>query len=199
MAKKCPAINGGSMSDISFLLLTFFLLTSSIDTDLGIARRLPPPLPPNAPKPEIHERNVFKVGINFRDEIRVQGANVEVQDLREQCKEFLSNPSGDVHKSEQVMKEIEGLGNVQISKGVISLKNDRGTSYEMYIKVQNELTAAVHELRDELSQERFGARFDDLKTDVQKEAIQKAIPVSISEAEPVNNNMTANTTNTGGK
>ena len=67
MAKKSPTINGGSMSDISFLLLTFFLLTSSINTDLGIARKLPPPLPPDAPKPEIHDRNVFKVAVNFRD------------------------------------------------------------------------------------------------------------------------------------
>ena len=75
------------------------------------------------------------------------------------------------------------MGKVPVSKGVVSLKNDRGTSYEMYIKVQNELTAAFHELRDEMAREYFGAKFDDLKGDQQK-AIQEAIPVSISEAEP---------------
>lgn len=184
MAKKSPTINGGSMSDISFLLLTFFLLTSSINTDLGIARKLPPPLPPDAPKPEIHDRNVFKVAVNFRDELQVQGARVDIADLRSMAKEFLANPANDPKKSEKKIEDIEGLGSVPVSKGVVSLRNDRGTSYEMYVKVQNELTAAFHELRNELSQERFGIKFDDLKKDAQIEAIQKAIPLTISEAEP---------------
>ncbi|MDE5574984.1 MAG: biopolymer transporter ExbD [Bacteroidales bacterium] len=184
MAKKSPTINGGSMSDISFLLLTFFLLTSSINTDLGIARKLPPPLPPDAPKPEIHDRNVFKVAVNFRDELQVQGARVDIADLRDMAKEFLANPANDPKKSEKKIEDIEGLGSVPVSKGVVSLRNDRGTSYEMYVKVQNELTAAFHELRNELSQERFGIKFDDLKKDAQIEAIQKAIPLTISEAEP---------------
>lgn len=172
------------MSDISFLLLTFFLLTSSINTDLGIARKLPPPLPPDAPKPEIHDRNVFKVAVNFRDELQVQGARVDIADLRSMAKEFLANPANDPKKSEKKIEDIEGLGSVPVSKGVVSLRNDRGTSYEMYVKVQNELTAAFHELRNELSQERFGIKFDDLKKDAQIEAIQKAIPLTISEAEP---------------
>lgn len=184
MAKKSPTINGGSMSDISFLLLTFFLLTSSINTDLGIARKLPQPLPPDAPKPEIHDRNVFKVAVNFRDELQVQGARVDIADLRDMAKEFLANPMNDPKKSEKKFEEIEGLGNVPVSKGVVSLRNDRGTSYEMYVKVQNELTAAFHELRDELAQEKFGAKFNDLKRDAQIEAIQKAVPLTISEAEP---------------
>ncbi|MCH5244061.1 MAG: biopolymer transporter ExbD [Lentimicrobiaceae bacterium] len=184
MAKKSPTINGGSMSDISFLLLTFFLLTSSINTDLGIARKLPPPLPPDAPKPEIHDRNVFKVAVNFRDELQVQGARIDIADLRAMAKEFLANPANDPKKSEKKIEEIEGLGTVPVSKGVVSLRNDRGTSYEMYVRVQNELTAAFHELRNDLAQERFGIKFDDLKKDAQIEAIQKAIPLTISEAEP---------------
>lgn len=183
MAKKSPTINGGSMSDISFLLLTFFLLTSSINTDLGISRRLPPPLPPDAPKPEIHQRNVFKVLVSFKDELRVQDQNIDISMLRSMAKEFMSNPANNKNMSEHTTKEIPLLGSVKVSKGVVSLKNDRGTSYEMYIKVQNELTAAFHELRDELSKEHFGLKFDDLRPN-QKEAIQAAIPVSISEAEP---------------
>ena len=184
MAKKSPTINGGSMSDISFLLLTFFLLTSSINTDLGIARKLPPPLPPDAPKPEIHDRNVFKVAVNFRDELQVQGKLADIADLRDMAKEFLANPNSNPKMSEKKMEDIAGLGPVAVSKGVVSLRNDRGTSYEMYVRVQNELTAAFHELRDELSQERFGIRFNDLTKDADIEAIQKAIPLTISEAEP---------------
>ena len=90
MAKKSPTINGGSMSDISFLLLTFFLLTSSMDTDTGIARKLPQMLPPDAPKPEIHDRNVFKVAINFRDELQVQGQLSDLSVLRDMAKDFLA-------------------------------------------------------------------------------------------------------------
>lgn len=171
------------MSDISFLLLTFFLLTSSINTDLGIARKLPPPLPPDAPKPEIHERNVFKVAVNFRDELQVQGKLVDIADLRDMAKEFLANPTGNPKMSETKMEDIDLLGPTPVSKGVVSLRNDRGTTYEMYVMVQNELTAAFHELRDDLAKERFGVKFNDLKP-AQAEAIQKAIPLTISEAEP---------------
>ncbi|MDE6493564.1 MAG: biopolymer transporter ExbD [Bacteroidales bacterium] len=190
MAKKSPTINGGSMSDISFLLLTFFLLTSSIDTDLGIARKLPPPLPPDAPKPEIHDRNVFKVAVNFRDELQVQGKLADVADLRAMAKEFLANPGNDPKKSDKKVKDIELLGSIPVSEGVVSLRNDRGTSYEMYVKVQNELTAAFHELRNELSQEKFGMKFDDLKRENQIAAIQKAVPLTISEAEPTSAGVT---------
>lgn len=183
MAKKCPGINGGSMSDISFLLLTFFLLTSSINTDMGIARRLPPLLPPNAPKPEVHQRNVFNVLVSFKDELRVQGQNVDISMLRDMAKDFMENAVNNPSMSEHTTKEIALLGPVSVSKGVVSLKNDRGTSYEMYIKVQNELTAAFNEMRDEMAKEHFGVKFADLKNS-QKEAIQEAIPVNISEAEP---------------
>jgi biopolymer transport protein ExbD len=185
MVKKSAPINSGSTADISFLLLTFFLLTSSIDTDLGIARRLPPPLPPDAEKPEIRERNIMAVKVNSNDELRVRGENMDITELRRVTKEFLSNPYNDPNKSEQTEKDIPVLGKMMVSKGVISLQNDHSTSYEMYIKVQNELTAAVNELRDVLSKDRFGVKFSDLKNETLKEAIQKAIPVPISEAEPV--------------
>jgi len=78
------------------------------------------------------------------------------------------------------------VGEIPVSLGIISLKNDRGTSYNMYIQVQNELTAAVNELRDELSMQKFGVRFSKLTDDIKIKAIQKAVPVSISEAEPEN-------------
>lgn len=184
MAKRDVEINSGSMADISFLLLTFFLLTSSIDTDLGITRKLPPPPDPNQEVSDVNKRNVFTVLVNKYDGLLVQNRPADISQLRDQAKEFLANPSdrSDLPEKKEIM--IEGLGNYKVSKGVISLQNDRGTSYKMYIQVQNELAAAVNELRNELSKQRFGVAFDKLSDQDQINAISKAIPVSISEAEP---------------
>lgn len=186
MAKKIPEINSGSMADISFLLLTFFLLTSSINTDMGISRKLPPPVNPDEPIIDIRKRNIFIVLVNSNDQLLVNGSLGDVTTLKERTIEFLTNPNNDKNLPEKTIKYIDLLGNTEVSKGVISLQNDRGTSYEMYIKVQNELTAAVNTLRNKLSKEKFGKNFLDLKSDAKREAIQKAIPISISEAEPKN-------------
>jgi biopolymer transport protein ExbD len=186
MAKKTPELNTASMADISFLLLTFFLLTSSIDTDQGITRKLPPPPDPNAKPPDVKERNVLKVLVNKSDRLLVQGKPIDIRDLKLLAKDFLANPSNRTDYPEQEEKTIEGLGTVRISKGIISLKNDRGTSYDMYIQVQNELTAAINELRDEMSMSKYGTKFNDLTNDEYSKAVTKAIPVSISEAEPEN-------------
>lgn len=184
MAKrKTPGLNTSSMADISFLLLTFFLMTSSINTDMGIARKLPPPLPPNADIPEIHKRNVFVVKINSKDMLLFNKEVGDIKDLRERAKEFLANPKNDPELPEKKVKEIPGLGSYEVSKGVISLQNDRGTSYDMYFRVQNELAAAINELRDELAREKFHMGYADIN-DEQRAAIDTAIPVSISEAEP---------------
>lgn len=183
--KKLPALNSSSMSDISFLLLTFFLLTSSINTDLGIQRRLPPPPDPNQKPPEIHERNTFVVLVNMNDALLINGEPGDVNSLKDRAKEFLANPNNLPSLPEKETVDIPLLGKTQVSKGIISLQNDRGTSYDMYVKVQNELTAAVNELRDEMSREKFSRKYVDCN-DEQREAIDKAIPVAISEAEPKN-------------
>ena len=170
MGRKTPGLNTSSMSDISFLLLAFFLLVSNINTDQGIARRLPPPLPPNQEKPpEIKKRNIFVVKINSHDQLLFNGEYGDVRDLKERAKEFLGNPNNDPEMPEKLTQEIPLLGSMQISKGVISL--------------QNELTAAVDEMRNELSQEKFGRKYADL-TEPQADAIDQAIPIAISEAEP---------------
>lgn len=175
------------MADISFLLLTFFLLTSSIDTDQGITRKLPPPLDPNNPPPDIDikERNVLKVLVSKSNALLVQGKFIDIRELKETAKNFLSNPQNREDLPMMDEKDIPGLGKVRVSKGVISLKNDRGTSYETYISVQNELAAAISELRDELSKQKYGVKFNDLDND-KSDAISKAVPVAISEAEPEN-------------
>lgn len=186
MARATQEINAGSMADIAFLLLIFFLVTTTMDVDTGIGRRLPPPLTGDEEPPDIRERNIFAVMINNRDRLLVEGKPGDIRTLRQQTKEFLTNPQDREDMPEMTMRYIPELGNVRIPRNaVISLKNDRGTSYKMYIAVQNELTAAVNELRNELAMERFGRRYEDLTAEAQIRAIQSAIPVPISEAEPV--------------
>lgn len=186
MARETQEINAGSMADIAFLLLIFFLVTTTMDVDTGIGRRLPPPLTGDEEPPDIRERNIFAVMINNRDRLLVEGKPGDIRTLRQQTKEFLTNPQDREDMPEMTMRYIPELGNVRIPRNaVISLKNDRGTSYKMYIAVQNELTAAVNELRNELAMERFGRRYVDLTVETQIRAIQSAIPVPISEAEPV--------------
>ena len=183
MARKTPGLNTGSMSDISFLLLAFFLMVSNINTDMGIARKLPPPLPEDAEAPDVRERNIFVVMVNKDDRLLYNNEYGRIEDLKERAKEFLGNPNNLPNLPEKVPTEIPLLGTVPVSQGVISLRNDRGTSYDMYLQVQNELTAAINEMRDELATTRFGKHFADLNED-QRRAVETAIPVAISEAEP---------------
>lgn len=185
MARMNPEINAGSMADIAFLLLIFFLVTTTMDVDSGILRVLPPPIDPNAPPPPpVRERNVFVVLIDFQDRILVEGQLGNITTLREQTKEFLLNRTNDPNMPEKRMVDIENLGETEVSRGIISLQNDRGTSYEMYIAVQNELAAAINELRNELSRDKFGKRFDELTDEDLIKAIREAVPMAISEAEP---------------
>jgi biopolymer transport protein ExbD len=184
MAKRStPGLNTSSMADISFLLLTFFLMTSSINTDMGISRRLPPPKDPNQVDIDIHKRNIFVVKINSHDALLFDGEIGDIKDLKTRAKDFLGNPNDRENLPEKIEMDIPLLGTYRVSKGVISLQNDRGTSYDMYIQVQNELTAAVNEMRDELSRIKFGKSYNDADKE-QRDAIDKAIPVAISEAEP---------------
>ncbi len=186
MAKKTPELNTASMADISFLLLTFFLLTSSIDTDLGINRLLPPPPNPDEIQDDVkvRKRNMFVVLINTYDQLLVRGKPGNLRTLRREAKEFISNPYNDPNLPEKKRVNIAHIGEYDVSQGIISLQNDRGTSYGMYIKVQNELTAAFNELRDDLSMDKFGTKYEDIRNPDHKEAIRKAIPMKLSEAEP---------------
>jgi biopolymer transport protein ExbD len=185
MARMNPEINAGSMADIAFLLLIFFLVTTTMDVDSGIIRMLPPPIDPNAPPPPpVRERNVFVVLVDQFDRLLVEGQLGRIEDLRAQAKDFLLNPTNDPNMSEKRIRDIENLGEVEVSIGVISLQNDRSTSYEMYISVQNELAAAINEIRNELSREKFGKRFDELTDEALITAIRTAVGMSISEAEP---------------
>lgn len=189
--RKVPEINASSNADIAFLLLIFFLVTTTMSTDKGLSRRLPPPLPPDMEKPDVDvkERNIFTVLVNSRNELLVQGEPVDVRELRKRAKEFIANESNDPKLPEVLPVEIDFAGKtetVMITKNhVISLQNDRGTTYAKYIEVQNELVAAYNELRNQYSMSRFGMSYEELETDMQK-AVQKVYPQKISEAEPKN-------------
>ena len=183
MARKTPEINAGSMADIAFLLLIFFLVTTTMDIDTGITRKLPPPVE-TPDDVDIRDRNVFKVLLSNTDRLMVEDKIGNIALLKDQAKDFILNPTNSEDLPEKREETIDYLGTVYVSKGVISLKNDRGTSYKMYIKVQDELTKAFKELRDELSQQHFGVKFDKLVDENKRKAIQEAIPISVSEAEP---------------
>lgn len=184
--RATPEVNAGSMADIAFLLLIFFLVTTTMNSDAGLQRRLPPwTQEQKAKDQEVNKRNVLMVLVNGRDWLMVNGQRMDVTQLREKVMEFIDNPRNDASLSEKTVKNIAGLGNIEISKGVISLQNDRGTSYKMYMQVQNEIVAAYNVLREKASQEKFGRKYDLLSED-QQEAIKKLYPQQISEANPRN-------------
>lgn len=186
--KKVPGLNTSSTADISFMLLIFFLVTTSMDTDMGLARRLPPPPEKDQEEAEIDvkERNVLNVRLNAAGNLMVNHDFLDIKQLRARAKEFIKNENNLSSLPEKHMKNIELLGQCAVTdKHVISVQTDRGTSYNVYFQVQNELVAAYNELRDELSKARFGKPYAAL-TDEQQVAIRAYYPQKISEAEPKN-------------
>jgi biopolymer transport protein ExbD len=185
MAKKTPAINSSSTADIAFLLLCYFLMTTTMGTQTGLSRRLPPMPDPNqkVEDQKVNRRNIIIVKINSADRILAGSEPIDVSQLKDKIKIFLTNPTDDPNLPVMEPTEIAGLGSRKVSKGVISLQNDRGTSYQAYIAVQNELVKAVNELRDEASMREFGKKFLALDEDGQK-IIKELVPQQISEAEP---------------
>lgn len=181
--KSSPEINAGSMADIAFLLLIFFLVTVTMDVDTGITRKLPPPVV-DEQVINFNQRNIYEVLINSANMLMVEGKPGNLATLKDDTKTFFLNVNNDPNLPEKKLEQIDLMGDVYVSKGVISLKNDRGTSYEIYIKVQNELTRAFQEMRDELSIEKFGTKYDKLVDPRKQDAIQAVIPMAISEAEP---------------
>lgn len=188
MAKKVPQINASSMADISFLLLIFFLVTTSMDVNSGLSRRLPAPVPPDQKVDDmkINKRNLFVVKINSYNQLLVQGQEMNVKQLRAKAKEFIANENEDPNLPVVFTEVIPGLGEVKYTKDhIISVQNDVDTQYQAYLDVQNELVAAYNELREEYSQKRFHRSYADLPEEVQK-LVQKVYSQRISEAEPKN-------------
>jgi biopolymer transport protein ExbD len=188
MAKRqVQEINAGSMADIAFLLLIFFLVTTTMDSDTGLLRRLPPIPDPNMEQPEdqqIKARNILEVKVNKDNLLLVEGDIISFNDLRRITKEFIANEVETLETPEKVDKMIPFFGMVRVSKNaVISLQNDIGTTYGVYLAVQNELLAARDELKDMLSTSTFGMLYDELDEE-RMAAIDDYYSVPISEAEP---------------
>ncbi len=196
-------INAGSMADIAFLLLIFFLVATTMDIDTGISRLLPPiPEEEQDTETDVKERNVLVVLINRDDQLMVEEEVMDLPELREKTIEFFSNPNNDEELPE--MKEIEvdfppgvssrfpdGKARIMVSQGVVSLQNDRSTTYGIYLQVQDVLVAAVNDLRNQFAMEYFGRGYNDFNprnyVDEQiLEGIREVYKMNISEAEPKN-------------
>jgi biopolymer transport protein ExbD len=160
-------------------------MVTTMDKEEGIARQLPP-IPPEDQKvenQEVNRRNIIQVKINSNDRLLAGGVPMDVSQLKDKIKEFMTNPNDDPNLPEKEVKEVKGIGPVPVSKGVISLQNDRGTTYQAYITVQNELVKAINEIRDDFSMRTFGKKYAKLDEE-QQNAVREAVPQRISEAEP---------------
>lgn len=185
MSKRAtPDINAGSMADIAFLLLIFFLVTTTMNVDSGIMRTLPPIADEQEVEIKMKKRNILFVSINARDQILLNLAEpVDLSQIKDRTKKFILNIDGDPELPEVEIQNVEGIGNIRVSKATISLQNTSGTSYDIYVRVQNELTRAYNEIREDYSQRYFGTSYARLDKD-QLKAIRDAVPLRISEAEP---------------
>ncbi len=184
-SKKPEGINASSMADISFLLLIFWLTTTTMVNDKGLQRRLPP-MPDENQKQEdvkVNRRNIIQVKINSQDRIFAAGQIMDITQVKDKVIEFVLNPTNDETMPEKEVKDIKGFGEYPVSKAVVSLQNDRGTSYDAYLRVQNELVKAFNEIRDNFAMKNYGKKYINLDEDKQK-IVREAIPQSISEAEP---------------
>ncbi|MGB3591780.1 MAG: biopolymer transporter ExbD [Nonlabens sp.] len=203
--RSAPEVNAGSMADIAFLLLIFFLVTTTIEVDSGIASKLPPPLPDDAVAPPIKERNVLQVLVNAQDQLQVNKELTELEDLTDLAVAFLDNGGGE---GPEACNYCQGSKDENLSvnpdKAVISLVNDRQASYRMYITVTNELVKAYGILRDREGKRLFGETFTSMEArladwpETEKEApefaelekkikeVRELFPRKLSEAEPQN-------------
>ncbi|CAL65079.1 ExbD/TolR family protein [Christiangramia forsetii] len=200
MAKRsAPEVNAGSMADIAFLLLIFFLVTTTIETDSGISRKLPQWQPEDVEPPVIKQRNIFTVEVNSNNQLLVEEEEMDLSELQEAAVEFLDNGAG---AGDEACSFCQGAkdpaSSVNPQKAIISLMNNRGTEYGTYIAVQNELVAAYNQLRDREAQRMYGMTFTQMEKNYNdpsfngdKEAlkekidiVQDMIPQKLSEAEP---------------
>jgi biopolymer transport protein ExbD len=204
--RENPEINAGSMADIAFLLLIFFLVTTTMNVDSGVSKKLSEKPPEDYVPPIIKEKNIFEVNINRKNDLLVEGERMDINDLKTAAMAFIDNGGGDGTIVDGVPTGpcTYCLGEKSISssdhpnKAIISVQSDRGTEYGTYLKVQNELIRAYSDLRNRLSKERYGIPFPELEESYKDdrnnlelkkkvEDIKKSYPEIISDAEPTSN------------
>lgn len=184
--RKVPGLNSSSTADISFILLIFFLITTSMDTDQGLGRTLPKPPDEDELNNEmkVKERNILNIRINKDNYLMIGEDYVSVDDVKARAKEFIANKENRKNLPELKPKKIKLLGTRMVTENhVISVQTDRGTSYGVYFVVQDAIVSAYNELRDELAKAEFGYKYE-FCTKEQQEAIRDVYPQKISEAEP---------------
>ena len=187
--RKVPEVNSSSQADIAFSLLIFFLVATTMNVDTGLVRVLPPMPDPNVKQEDVKvkERNLLLVFVSGSGNIMAGGQEISIQQLKDKAKEFILNPYNEEDLPEKEVKELvlpDGRKeNYPVSQGVISLQTTRDTGYQVYIMVQNELTRAFNEVRDEVAMKYFNKKFGELQEEESK-VITTAVPLKISEAEP---------------
>lgn len=202
--RETPEINAGSMADIAFLLLIFFLVTTTMDVDSGISKKLSEKPPIDYVPPIIKEKNIFEVNINRNNEMLVEGETMRIEQLKEAAIKFIDNGGGDGKPEEdgtpgKPCDYCKGARSPSSSdhpnKAIISVQSDRGTEYGMYIKVQNELLRAYTELRNRMALDKYNVSYEqleeDYKNDPSNETLKKKVqlvktsyPQILSDAEP---------------
>ena len=189
--KKMPGLNTSSTADISFMLLIFFLVTTSMDTDMGLARRLPQPPDPDQvdAQVDVKARNILYIRLNASGQLWIKDETTsgyaEFGELRKRVKEFIKNEQNYSKWPEKHVKVIDHLGRCLVTdKHVISVQTDRGTPYDAYFQVQNELVAAYNELRNEYAKEKFHREYRYLDDEIKNVIRLQYYPQNISEAEP---------------
>ena len=185
--RKMPGLNTSSTADISFMLLIFFLVTTSMDTDQGLARSLPKP-PEDDQKDielKVKERNILNIRINKDNYLLIGDEYATLADVKERAKEFIKNEDNKPNLPELKPHKVKELGKTFMvtENHVISVQTDRGTDYGVYFAVQDALVSAYNEIRDEFSKQEFGYKYDQLDADQQK-IVRDVYPQKISEAEP---------------
>ena len=160
--RSSPEVNAGSMADIAFLLLIFFLVTTTIETDSGISRKLPP-IEEDQEDVVIKQRNIFTVLLNGKDQILVEDELMVLEDVRAAAIEFLDNGGGTGEDGCDYCKgDRDPSSSDNPDKAIISLKNERETSYAAYISVQNELVAAYTHLRNVRAEDLYGESYEEM-------------------------------------
>lgn len=184
---KTTEINAGSLADIAFLLLIFFLITTTISSETGILTKLPP-MENSTSGIKAMQRNLLEVRANKNNQLLVNNQLVSIDELKAITIDFLRNENHDKTLPEFKHVAFKGLGEVPVSKQVISVQNDRETDYNTYISIRNELLSAYHQVRNEIAIKHYNQTFDELIQDnntVAVNNIKKILPQRISEAEPI--------------
>jgi len=158
--RQSNSVNAGSMADIAFMLLIFFLVTTTMDTDQGITVKLPPWTDVSEPPPLIPKRNIFMINLNAADELLVRGEYAQVMELKNKCKDFILNPTKNPKMASAP------------NKAIIAIKSDRNTSYNTYIQVYNQIKSAYTEMWNEIAQRDHGIAYSEALPSNIKKAIR---------------------------